>query len=586
MVFCKPALVIRGTDESDDDRIGYQFGGVFRHAWRCIFPKANLYWFFMQQAVFQRLALISSVALLCHMSFFGANAVADDNPMRPNIVLIMADDLGFSDLGCYGGEIRTPYLDGLAREGMQFTQFYNCAVCVTTRAALLTGLHPRRREKNRLLHEDMMTLAEVLRSAGYRTSLTGKWHLGATHPNRPTDRGFDEYYGVASGCCNFFDPSLPDPVFYNGGKRRPFLHNETSVTEFSDNYYTTDAFTEHAVQQIHKSKVDNRPYFLHVCYTAPHFPLHAKPEDIGRYRGRYDAGYFQLREKRYRRQVELGLIRPGWQLSKPDRRLGEFRYDYDITPWNDVEDLAREKRRMEVYAAMVDSMDQGIGRILKAIDESGHADNTLVMFLSDNGGCASFPGYSDEKQRAGRVEYNKELPGGINTYDFVAPGWGWAQCTPFRRYKVWTYEGGIATPMIARWPRAIASGSRTDQIGHVVDFMPTVLELSGAKYPTERSGNTVLPIEGRSLVPILQGKTRKGHESICWYLYGNRAVRQGRWKLVWGVTAQKWELYDMQTDRTETTNVASLHPELVEQLKTAWRQWAKQTGVPLKGSSL
>lgn len=508
-----------------------------------------------------------------------------ESSARPNIVLIMADDLGFSDIGCYGGEIRTPHLDRLAREGLQFSQFYNCAVCVTTRAALLTGLHPRRRG-GRLLHDDMTTLADVLRSAGYETSLTGKWHLGSSHPNRPTDRGFDEYYGVASGCCNFFDPARPDPVFYNGGKRRSFLHNETRVTEFPDGFYTTDAFTEHAVQQIDRFKNDDAPHFVHVCYTAPHFPLHAKPDDIARYAGRYDAGYFALRETRYQRQVELGLIRPEWNLSKADHRLGEFRYDYSITPWEEVEDLAREKRRMEVYAAMVDSMDQGIGRILKAIDESGEADNTLVMFLSDNGGCASFPGYSDEKQRAGRLAYNKELPGGVNTYAFVAPGWGWAQCTPFRRYKVWTYEGGIATPMIARWPKTIAAGSRTDQVGHVVDFMPTVMELSGADYPALRNGKGIPAHEGHSLVPILNGQMRAGHEFLCWYLYGNRAVRQGRWKLVWGATSQKWELFDMQTDRTETTDIASLHPDRVTRLKAAWHAWAERTGVPLEGTSL
>ena len=522
--------------------------------------------------------------LLFVLQPLNAQALAAESQSRPNIVLIMADDLGFSDLGCYGGEIRTPHLDRLAREGMQFTQFYNCAVCVTTRAALMTGLHPRRRG-NRLLHDDMTTLAEVLRSAGYRTSLTGKWHLGGTRPNRPTDRGFDEYYGVASGCCNFFDPSRSDPVFYNGGKRRLFLHNESPVTQFPDDYYTTDAFTEHAVRQIRRFKDNDAPHFVHVCYTAPHFPLHAKPTDIARYRGRYDAGYFVLREKRFQRQVELGLMRSDWKLSPADRRLGEFRYDYNITPWNEVQDLAREKRRMEVYAAMVDCLDQGIGRILKAIDESGEAENTLIMFLSDNGGCASFPGYSDEKQRIGREAYNTELPGGINTYDFVAPGWGWAQCTPFRRYKVWTYEGGIATPMIARWPKVIAAGSRTEQVGHVVDFMPTMLELSGASYPKLRNETAVPAHEGHSLVPILQGRTREGHESLCWFLFGNRAIRQGRWKLVWGVTARHWELFDMQTDRTETTDVAARHPDRVEQMQIAWHEWAKRTGVPLNENS-
>lgn len=504
---------------------------------------------------------------------------------RPNIVLILCDDLGFSDLGCYGGEIRTPNLDRLASEGMRFTHFYNCAVCVTTRAALLTGLHPRRRGR-RLLHADMTTLAEVLRAAGYRTSLTGKWHLGSTRPNRPTDRGFEEYYGVASGCCNYFNPAKPDPVFYNGGKRRPFLHNGRRITEFPGNYYTTDAFTDHAVRQIRRFAAGKRPFFVHVCYTAPHFPLHAKPKDIARYKGRYDAGYFKLRKQRYRRQIKLGLIDPKWKLSAADRRLGDFRYDYDITPWEKVEDLQREKRRMEVYAAMVDALDQGVGRILNALRKQGVEKNTLVIFLSDNGGCASYPPYGNPKVRAAHAAYNQSLPGGIDTYDFCAPGWGWTQCAPFRRYKVWTYEGGIATPMIARRPGVIGAKTITHQVGHVVDFMPTLLEVAGAKYPAMRRGKPIPKPEGESLLPVFRDEKRKRSEPLCWYLFGNRAIREGKWKLVWGVTARRWELYDMEADRTETTDVAKQHPKVVARLSALWRDWAKRTEVPLKGSGL
>ena len=504
-----------------------------------------------------------------------------EQPERPNIVLIMADDLGFSDLGCYGGEIRTPNLDQLAQEGMQFTQFYNCGVCVTTRAALYTGLHPRHGARPRLRH-NMATLAEVLRAAGYSTSLTGKWHLGSSAPQRPTDRGFDEYYGVASGCCNFFNPNQPDPQFYNGGKRRPFLHNEQRLTEFPADYYMTDAFTDHAVQQIERLAATDKPFFINICHAAPHFPLHAKPDDIARYQGRYDEGYFVMREQRYRRQIELGILDPAWKLSGPDRQLGDFLWDYNITPWEDVDDLARERRRMEVYAAMVDSLDQGVGRVLDALETAGAEQNTLVMFLSDNGGCASYPPYGKPEVAAGWAIANQELPGGIDTYDFVAPGWGWAQCTPFRRYKVWTYEGGIATPMIARWPAAIKAGSKTHQLGHLVDFMPTLLELSGGHYPLMRHGQAVPPLEGKSLVPVLQGQQRQPHEYLCWYLEGNRAVRHGKWKLTWGVTAGKWELYDMQTDRTETTDLSTEHPELVAELSTAWQDFAVRVEVPEK----
>jgi arylsulfatase len=504
---------------------------------------------------------------------------------RPNIVLILADDLGFSDIGCYGGEIRTPNLDRLAKDGLRFTQFYNCAVCVTTRAALMTGLHPRRGSGN-LLRDDMVTIAEVMRDAGYHTSLTGKWHLGSSAPRRPTDRGFEEYYGVASGCCNFFDPSLPDPVFYNGGKRRPFLHNTQRVTEFGDDYFTTDAFAAHAVQQIERFARDDAPFFVHACFTAPHFPLHAKPEDIARYQGKYKAGYFAMREQRYKRMMELGIVKPHWKLSAADHRLGEFRYDYDITPWEEVEDRVREERRMEVYAAMVDCLDQAIGRILEALEKTGVADNTLVMFLSDNGGCASYPAYGDPKVAAAHAAYNRELPGGKNTYDFCGPGWGWAQCAPFRRYKVWTYEGGISTPMIARWPGTIKPGTMTDQVGHLVDFMPTLLQLAGGEYPSRRGDTSIPAMEGKSLLPVLRGQQREAHDHLCWYLYGNRAVRQGNWKLVWGVTAKKWELYDMEADRTETTDLAAKKPELVERLSALWEDWAQRTEVPLTGSAL
>ncbi|MCH2211222.1 MAG: arylsulfatase [Fuerstiella sp.] len=495
---------------------------------------------------------------------------------RPNVVLIMADDLGFSDLGCYGGEISTPHLDQLASDGLRFTQFYNCAVCVTTRAALLTGLHPRRQPENRWLADEMTTLADAALSAGYRTSLTGKWHSGSSAPDRPTDRGFEEYYGVADGSCNFFNPAQPDPVFYNGGRQRTFLHNEQRVTQFPSDYYTTDAFTDHAVSCIRKFAAGDAPFFVHVCYTAPHFPLHARPEDIAKYHGRYDGGYFRMRNERYRRLITQGLIDPQWKLSPSEISQSLYRYDYRITPWEKVRDLPRECRRMEVYAAMVDRLDQGVGRILGTLTELDAEDNTLVMFLSDNGGCASYPGYWNNDERLAREAYNTSLPGGSNTYDFVAPGWGWAQCAPFRRFKAWTYEGGISTPLIARWPNVIKAGTITHQVGHVVDFMPTLVELSS---PREQEEVSMPSTEGQSLVPVLHGQVREGHDSLCWYLFGNRAIRQGRWKLVWGAHAGTWELYDMKLDRTETNDLAPQFPGRVDQMQATWHEWARRTCV-------
>ena len=342
----------------------------------------------------------------------------------------------------------------------------------------------------------------------------------------------------------------------------------------------------HCLRTIRRFADGGDPFFVHVCYTAPHFPLHAKPEDITRYKGRYKQGYFRLREQRYERQLKLGILDPRWKLSPVDHQLGPFRYDYEITPWEQLEDQALEQRRMEVYAAMVDCLDQGVGRILDTLEEAGVAQDTLVLFLSDNGGCASYPPYSDKEARAGHAAYNKNPPGGVDTYDFCGPGWGWAQCAPFRRYKVWTYEGGIATPCIARWPGVIKAGSLTPQVGHVVDLMPTLVELSGAAYPRQREANAVLATEGLSLLPVLRGEQRAGHETLCWYLYGNRAVRQGRWKLVWGVTAGQWELYDMRDDRTETTNLAERYPQRVAGLKEAWHEWAERTEVPLEDQGL
>ncbi|MCA9142042.1 MAG: sulfatase-like hydrolase/transferase, partial [Planctomycetales bacterium] len=412
-------------------------------------------------------------------------------------------------------------------------------------------------------------------------SLIGKWHFPVTMPadeNRlPTRRGFEYYYGLAAGCCNYFNPAKPFPDNYGGQGPEPFLNQEAPVTEFPPDYYTTDDFTDHAIKQIEKftGAKDKSPFFLNLCYTAPHYPLHAKPQDIAKYKGRYDDGYFALRKQRQQRLVELSLIHPMWRLSEPDSMAGESRYDFAIAPWEQIEDVTRERRRMEVYAAMVDALDQGIGRVLDALARTGAANNTLVMFLSDNGGCA---GYADH--------HDTELPGSIDTFDYVAQGWGWAQNAPFRRYKTWTHEGGISTPMIARWPSVIEPNTLTSQVGHVVDFMPTVLEISAAGYPAKRNDVAVLPAEGLSLVPVFEGRERAGHNALCWYLYGNRAVRQGKWKLVWGDNVQQWELFDMELDRTETNDLAAQFPERVQQMEADWLQWAKETGTPLKGSGL
>ncbi|MHC4877395.1 MAG: arylsulfatase [Planctomycetota bacterium] len=510
------------------------------------------------------------VALLSFVCFRTA-LCADE---RPNVLLILCDDLGYSDLGCYGGEIQTPHLDQLAADGLRFTQFYNCAVCVTTRSALLTGLYPRQARPPRM-RTNMMTLGEAMRRAGYATSLTGKWHLGSAPPLRPIDRGFDEYYGVLSGCCNFFNPAKPDPVFYNGGKSRPFAHNNRRITEFPDGYYMTDAFTDHAIETIQRFASGEKPFFVHLCYTAPHFPLHAFPEDIQRYRGRYTDGYHALRERRHKRQAELELFETLPELSAEEDKKGDYRYDYDVPDWDRLPaaERQREEARMETYAAMVDRMDRGIGRVLASLDKSGVADNTVVMFLSDNGGCASWPN-GRPGQEEGFIEYNNGIPVGDGRgYEFVGKGWGWAQNAPFRQFKTWCYEGGIATPMIVRWPGKVARGSITHQVGHIIDFMPTLLDLANSDYPREFNGNELLPVEGQSLLPIFQGQQREGHQSLSWELFGNRAIRQGDWKLVWGASEKRWELYNLKTDRSETRNLAAEHAARVKAMARDWEVW-------------
>ena len=499
------------------------------------------------------LQLFSCALFLCAFSSMAAKAP------RPNIILIMCDDMGWSDIGCYGGEVQTPSLDQLAKEGMRFTQFYNNAKCTTTRASILTGLYPRR-GKGGLLRTDMVTLGEAMKLAGYQTSLSGKWHLGSGEMTHPFKRGFDEYYGLLDGCCNFFNPKQRDPK-YKGARVRKFGQNDKELFEFPKDYYTTDAFTDHAIQCVQKFSKKEEPFFLHLCYTAPHYPLHAKPEDIVKYRGKFKMGWDKMRVQRHKRMKEMGLIDPKWKLSDRDSRA------YDWSSANqDHEDL-----RMAVYAAMIDCMDQNIGRLMSALKKSGEADNTLVLFLSDNGGCAEEPG--------GRSP--KIVPGPKEFYAAVGPSWGWAQNAPFRRYKSWAHEGGIATPCIAWWPGQVPEGKITREVGHIIDFMPTFLELAGDQYPKKHKGEKILPVEGKSLVAVLKGGERAGHDKLAWEWSGNRALREGKWKLVWDKLEKRWALFDLEADRTETNDLALANPKRTTRMAKDWFVWAEKCGFKL-----
>lgn len=499
-------------------------------------------------------AWLASLLLVVGLDAFAAE--------RPNFLLILADDMGFSDISPYGGEIQTPNLQRLAAEGLRFTQFYNNAKCTTTRASLLSGMYPRNAGSS--IPRDIPTIAETLRAAGYQTGMSGKWHLGNKSPQRPFDRGFDEYYGVMDGAVNYFNPARPDPSF-KGGVVRAFGHNDQLIHEFPKDFYTTDYFAQHTIDTMRRFAKTGKPFFIHLAFNAPHYPLQAWPEDIARYRGKYKLGWEELRRQRYARQLRLGLMNPRWELSPTDSK------SYDWSGANqDWEDL-----RMATYAAMVDRMDQNIGKVLAALKELGIEDNTVVMFLSDNGGCTEEPGGRDTTQQ----------PGIVSTYTAVGPAWGWAQNTPFRRYKSWVNEGGISTPLIVRWPGHVKPGAITDQVGHIIDVLPTFLELAGGKPLLQFNGGKPMPLEGQSLVSVLGGKHRDPPAELCWEWAGNGAIRRGKWKLVWDQAARPshWELYDMEADRTELHDLARQRPELVAELRKDFETWAQRTGRNIPG---
>ncbi len=495
--------------------------------------------------------------LLCFVSGLAATGHAE-TPARPNVLLIMCDDMGFSDIGCYGGEVATPNLNRLAAEGMRFTQFYNNAKCTTTRASLVTGAYPRFGKPGHL-RRNMVTLGEVMGEAGYATALCGKWHLGRGKTTHPFHRGFDYFYGLLDGCCNYFDPSMRDPD-YKGGRIRFFGENDRQITQFPPDFYTTDAFTDAAIRFLRTSGQSKKPFFVHVTYTAPHYPLHARPEDIEKYVGKFQMGWDAMRQQRWQRQKRLGLTTDSWTLSRDDPKA---------YAWADA-DHEFEDRRMAVYAAMIDRMDQNIGRLLQTIREMGQGDNTLVLFFSDNGGCSEEPGGRDPSKRT---------PGPKDDYVAVGPSWGWAQNTPFRRYKSWVYEGGITTPMIAWWPGHVPAGTINRQVAHVIDILPTCLDVAGAPYPRIYAGSDILPCEGLSMLPLLEGRRRPGHEQLAWYWSGNRAIRRGDWKLVWEKDAKRWELYDLARDRCETRDLAADQPQRVAGLSAAWYAWAETVGL-------
>ncbi|UCF98536.1 MAG: arylsulfatase [Spirochaetaceae bacterium] len=511
---------------------------------------------------------------------------------RPNIVLILVDDMGYSDIESFGSEIATPNLTHISSKGIRFTQMYNCARCCPSRASLLTGLYPHQAGIGHMttdlgqpayrgyLNDRCVTIAEALRNHGYRTLLVGKWHVGGSYAARrpetwssgdgghptPLRRGFERFYGILTGCCSYFFPHT-------------LMQQDQFVRVEEEKFYLTDAISTTASGFIREYARGENPFFLFVSYTAPHWPLHALPEDIALYEGRYDSGWDAVRQQRYERLASMKIIDEKWRLSPRDKRALQ---------WEHAPHREWEAQRMAVYAAQIHRMDQGVGQIVAALGETGVEENTLLFFLSDNGGCAEFlkedgfvqdllyPTRKGEIVRAGN--FPGVRPGGEETYMSYDLPWANASNTPFRLYKHWVHEGGIATPMIVTWPLHTLEPGIVQAPAHVIDIMATCLDAAGATYPTEFEGNSISSLEGESLLPAVCGKSWSRERPIYWEHEGNCALRDKDWKLVRKYPGS-WELYNLERDRTEQENLIDREPVLATRMIKEWSHWAERCGV-------
>ncbi|MBI1357215.1 MAG: sulfatase-like hydrolase/transferase [Acidobacteria bacterium] len=521
---------------------------------------------------------LGASASLAGMGCAGASgpAAPEDSGRRPNIVMILADDMGYSDLGCYGGEIPTPHLDRLGYGGLRFTNHHTNNMCVPTRAALMTGIHSDvscfKGPGQTVLHPRAATVPQALRDAGYGTYMVGKWHLAGAIGDLetyPCQKGFDRYYGMLFGTAHYFQPLA-------------LVRQNQEVPEemAAPDYYFTNAITDNAVAYIEEASAQDKPFFLYVAYTAAHWPLHAFPEDIEPHKGRYAAGWDALREQRHVRQKELGVINPDWPLSPRHAA---------VPAWEDEPHPEWQQRRMEVYAAQVSVMDRGVGRILDELERQGRLDNTLICFQIDNGGCHVeytpdrtgdfLPPATKDGRPIRRGNLPDIMPGPADTFQSYGHGWANASNTPFRLFKQYDHEGGVMTPLIAHWPGVIEPGSITDQLGHVTDLAPTFLDVAGVEPPSTVDGRPALPMDGRSLAPVLRGGRREPPSALYWQWNHGRAVRQGKWKLV---SADKgpWELYDMESDGTELHDLATDMPEKAAELEALWKAWKDRSQAP------
>ena len=525
---------------------------------------------------------------------------SDRKAERPNIVVILADDLGFSDLGCYGSEIATPAIDSLASGGLRFSQMYNSARCCPSRAALLTGLHPHQAGIGHMvytmsetnpayqgfLNESCVTIAEVLRGAGYRTLMSGKWHVArmrvmaqrASWPDDrpayplPTERGFDEFFGTISGAGSYYRPTF-------------LMRNEELLDQNELDWYYTDAITDNAVDMVSTALDGDEPFFLYLAYTAPHWPLHAVEEDVARYEDRYRQGWDAIRTARHEELKASGIVDSRWPISARD---------LDAWPWEDTRYSEWEAHRMAVYAAQIDRMDRGIGKVLDTLRSRDALGDTLIFVLSDNGGAAEFLAeegpawrksepwsYANTTPDGRPVRYGNTpsvKAGGPDTFQSYDVCWANASNSPFRRFKGWVHEGGISTPLVISWPTGIPDPGIVHTPAHLIDILPTCMEVAGATYPSRHNGREITPYEGESLVPAFAGHASQRPGSLPFEHEGNRALRDGPWKLV-SADLGNWEMYNIENDRTEATDLAGREKPRVRRMAREWDEWAERVDV-------
>ena len=529
-----------------------------------------------------RLATICLIVLVATLSR-SLPAVTQQPDARPNVVVVLVDDMGWSDIGPFGSEIATPNLDALAARGVRFAQFYATPRCSPTRASLLTGLYSHQAGMGHLdnvirrgsigttgrLNEQSVTMAEVLHDAGYFTIMSGKWHLGQDNGTPPWER-FDRSLSLRAGGMYFPNQNFKggDDVLTRRATEPLYLDGVPTPRDapvFGKNWYATDLWTDFGLKFIDAARAANKPFFLYLPYNAPHFPLMAPAELIAKHRGKYRAGWDRLRDARYRRQIEMGLVDARWPLSAREA---------ESPAWDSLPDEAKDRfdHLMAVYAAMVESIDANVGELVAGLKARGILDDTMIIFLSDNGANA-------ESGPDGR--FNGQPPGGPNSNLYLGMNWATLSSTPFRRFKHFTHEGGIAAPFIVSWPRGFPADRRNrlvHQPAHVIDVLPTILHATGAAYPGRYKDQVIQPMEGVSLLPALEGRELARPAPLFWEHEGNRAVRSGNWKLV-STYLEQWELYDMSADRVERNDLAASHPDIVKKLAAAWDAWAKRANV-------